>query len=1587
MTRWTDLPLETAHAELLEKQGILPETVGRLGIRSARSVSELPEGFENFYDIGAHSIVFPWKLPDGTFMHQIKLSAADVERVEDGAKYLWPKGNAAPVGEFRKTEGATKILIVEGTKQSIVASQYAPSDFDVYGIPGCWSWSQEGTISEQFHVVDGKEVYIILDADASSNRKVYDAGVRFAAALGTEGAEKVFFVRMPASGSTGLDDFLATRAHERRAGMLTRMLNGFDKNAVKFTKPADRIPDNKRKVVESDDPASAMRAVAPMNGAKLDDNSKRVYIDVNQDQADLLDQVNSVIRGRWGKRKIFRYGDDIARVIPETGEVIPQTRDLWQKTLIRACSFIAYDPKTGLISPTEPNSYLVNTTRADVEGYLPLRGVKHAPFVRKDGTVCQDQGYDEQSGLFLVKTSQGNFFVPERPSAADIAGSRAILEDWLYDFLQIMPTDSDRANVLALIMTPYVRHNLPTAPLAVINGLQMGVGKNLLADGISIVYNGEQAAPQSVPLEEEEQRKQLTSTFISGKDFVVFDEAHVLAGKPLAQALTAATWSDRTLGKSVQGNYPNQMTWISLGNNVRVEGDIARRVYQVRLKPNSPNPENRRSSEFRHPDFREYTRQNRHKILTAILTLIRAWYAAGSPAPARGTSFGSFETWEKTMGGILETAGISGFLDNQDEFRSESSTEMVFWTNHLMWLEETFGDKKFTTRDVYQKLRDARGQGEAPPNMENIEDPSYTRKLGIAYSRVRDRYMNGYRLIQGEKKRNIVQWYVETPDTDFNGKGPDTDGDNGGGGTPPQAPTGFGSGPVVKVGPTGEDAAPFNEDVKDVPVDQIDVFGLLSSTVLPAPQVDAPSEFITEDDMDEDFDPFAPMDNETETEYTESMTTVDEDDCKVCDDATEFCDACEARGADEQHEDDCRCAVCMDYGPQGPSLFEDEELCGDNCTCAACGALGPFDFGPGVTMNSTGQFIQETIENHSTPIEDSEPEPTYEKNAGVFDPVEVKDVESLVFDIETASADDMWTEGYEGDFVRLSGFQADDDEPVTTAHADALVEQLTRADEIIGHNIIGFDLMALAKNEGAPYSELADKAIDTLLVARQIDPPSAQGMPNGYYSLDKLAERLGVDGKTDDLKGLAKEFGGFDKIPVDDARYVSYLEGDLNASRQVYDKVREAYHSDPYIKREHQVQSRMAQVTIEGFRVDVEELDRRLEEQAERKAGNLKRLSSDYGVPLEKVKTFKTKDPVVTPVKSPLATREGKDAVINALKDAGATIYPKTEKSGDLSTNKDRMNAMLEFYKDPEKMVKYNIDPDSVDVERIEDIVTLVTSVTGERTVYQTIKDNLAPDGRVHPRIFPDQASGRWSVTKPGLTVLGKRGGKHYERGVLIADEGCVLRTYDLDQVDARAIAAHSKDPEYLKNFEPGMDLHTNNAIMAFGRADGEWRDRAKILGHGFNYGLGPQGAADQTGMPLEVAQQFHEAMKERYWVMEDWKNHIRRVGGDGDLLDNGFGRKMRCNPDRAYTQAPALVGQGATRDIIAEGILRLPQWLVPCIRAVIHDEIVFNIPVDRVDEAHEEIMNAMQFRFLDTIDITSGASKTGTRWSELYEK
>lgn len=584
-------------------------------------------------------------------------------------------------------------------------------------------------------------------------------------------------------------------------------------------------------------------------------------------------------------------------------------------------------------------------------------------------------------------------------------------------------------------------------------------------------------------------------------------------------------------------------------------------------------------------------------------------------------------------------------------------------------------------------------------------------------------------------------------------------------------------------------------------------------------------------------------------------------------------------------------------------------------------------------------------------------------------------MDELVFDIEAAGADELHS--YGDGFVRLSGYAWGEGEPVNTTDHSELVDQIRRADKIIGHFILGFDIPALSKYHGLDYREAAKKAVDTLIVERQVDPPLAQGMPNGYYTLDSVAKRLGIPGKTHDLKALAKKHGGFDQIPVDDEEYNTYLKGDVTTERAVYNARKNVIDNDPYIAREHEVMARFGYAGMQGFRVDTELLQRRLDEQAVRKEENFKKLEAVYGVPL--------KDAKGKPHKSPLATKDGKAALVKALADCGAIFYPKTEKAGSLDISRDGTAKILEVYGDPDLLRRMNIDPSTVDFPRIQDLIHTVKSVTGERTVYQTI-DTYRIGDRIFPQVSPSQASGRWSVTKPGLTVLGKREGRYVEREVLLPEEGDVLIAFDLDQVDARAIAGHCQDPKYMAFFEPGRDLHTEVAEMVFGRSDGEWRDRAKILGHGFNYGLGPKSASKQTGVPYDIAEQFDKSMKEQFPVMAEWQAEVRALAEDGQLLDNGFGRMMRPNPDRAYTQAPALKGQGATRDILAEGILRLPWDIIKMLRVVIHDEAVFSVPENQVDEVTEAVLNAFQFEWKG-IQITAGASKAGKSWGAVYKK
>lgn len=647
------------------------------------------------------------------------------------------------------------------------------------------------------------------------------------------------------------------------------------------------------------------------------------------------------------------------------------------------------------------------------------------------------------------------------------------------------------------------------------------------------------------------------------------------------------------------------------------------------------------------------------------------------------------------------------------------------------------------------------------------------------------------------------------------------------------------------------------------------------------------------------------------------------------------------------------------------------------------------------------------------------------------------------FDIETASADLIFKGGYEGPFVRLVGWVVDDGEPQISTDPQDLIDVLRDASVIYGHNILGFDLIALAVHCGADYYELAEKSIDTLVGERTINPPypklrpgvkldfkalSRRGLtPSDLrisYRLNDVAARYGFEGKTDHLPSMAAQYGGYDRIPIGLAEYWDYLRGDLIASRQVYREMgQRAYRKNliPVVKREMLIAAIQNGMYLKGIEVDLEEIKAQIRAAEEQRARAYELLHEKAGVPVphsevrwqERVEVriprttphgkkvrlryeslfkrtcpdtrfgYKWRTEIIGP--SPLSTNRGRDAFEKALRAAGVRDedVPYTPNGGKLALSKDALgkDAWLRGKESvPGLSLKYADNPA---VLELCEAAILVGSASGKA---EEVMENVCADGRVHPHIGDIQASGRWAHIKPSVTNIGKRGLALLQRRMFRAKNGHVFIAIDLDQVDARAVAGWCQDPEYMKLARPGMDMHREVAFRVFGSRDDEARGKAKAITHAWNYGQGPKGASAHTGLPLKTTREFDNGMKAAFPVLCRWRDRIRRTAERTGLVPSKWGRPLRVIPGQEYTQAPAQVGQSTTRDLLCDGLLRMDREVLEMLVLVIHDEIVLEVPEDRVEEIAGKAMKALT-TFFETVPITCGVSPASKSWIGCYEK
>jgi len=567
------------------------------------------------------------------------------------------------------------------------------------------------------------------------------------------------------------------------------------------------------------------------------------------------------------------------------------------------------------------------------------------------------------------------------------------------------------------------------------------------------------------------------------------------------------------------------------------------------------------------------------------------------------------------------------------------------------------------------------------------------------------------------------------------------------------------------------------------------------------------------------------------------------------------------------------------------------------------------------------------------------------------------------FDLETRGTDWLrWPRGGARPFVTLAGWGDRVD-----ASPEALCARLSAGGAWVGHHVWGFDVPALTRHAGVSLPVLIQSMMDgqteirdTELQAMLADPPTSFETKKGphfkSYKLDAVLERtLGI---RKDERGalLAQKYGGWTNIDPRDKDYQAYCAQDV---RQV-EELHAALPWTPYMAREMKVQAIMTQMTVNGFRIDTDLLDQRIKEGEERKANAVRALADQWGMP--------------TGSKSPLATNVGQ-AWLKGIYDRFGVKRPPMTKSGKkLATSAEELRFIADHPKCP---------------AGLRQIFQLMEIITTSRTIYGTIKDQVI-NGRVHVDIWPRQASGRWSAGF--FTTMGKRDERVHERAVFLPEEGHVLVAVDLGQIDARIVAAHAQDPNYLSLFAPGKDIHSEIAIRFFGSE--KYRNQGKPITHSSNYGVG-RNKLIAMGNDPRIVDLYLKGRGENFPVLLKWQDEVRNQGSAGQLLDNGFGRPLRVERNHAYTQAPAQVGQGGTRDMMAEGLLRLVQKVpdvLSMLRGIVHDEIVLSVPRKDYDEISREVVGAYEGEWAPpgksmTVPVIADASKPGDNWADCYAK
>lgn len=333
----------------------------------------------------------------------------------------------------------------------------------------------------------------------------------------------------------------------------------------------------------------------------------------------------------------------------------------------RHAKWVRHDDK-GLVvqAPPAPVAQILHARRGHAR-VRPIEQVTTSPIFLSNGSILQQRGYNAAARVFLEPNVAVE--VPEEPTREDARDAIRRFRHLLSDFKFAPGGFSAWLSGVLSCLVRSATNNAP-APLVCVSASSPGAGKSLLAKVAARIVTGQpfENRPYN-PKDASEWGKRVTSYVRAGMPMGVFDNINGAFGdETLDRLITSSSWSDRVLGASEAPPIAIVTTWWATGNNIEPQGDTVRRILMVRLEVDDERPQER--SNFKIKNLETYTIEHRAELLSAALTILRAYHVAGRPAQAL-PEWGSFETWSRLVRGALVWCGLSDPFVTQQRAAAE----------------------------------------------------------------------------------------------------------------------------------------------------------------------------------------------------------------------------------------------------------------------------------------------------------------------------------------------------------------------------------------------------------------------------------------------------------------------------------------------------------------------------------------------------------------------------------------------------------------------------------------------------------------------------------------------------------------------------------------------------------------------------------------------------------------------------------------------------------------------------------------------------------------------------------------------------